>query len=62
MYKRLHFITLACCAMAFYSSVLQADEYKDAKKAYEQGDLKMALNYLIVKLQSESDHQKSIVC
>lgn len=51
------------CLSIFASSVitpLWADEYKDAKKAYEQGQYDQALDLLILKLRTDNDHKKTI--
>ncbi|MBV6506933.1 MAG: hypothetical protein ILNGONEN_02521 [Syntrophorhabdaceae bacterium] len=41
-------------------SVLLADEYKDAKKAYEMGQNDQALSLLVIKLRKDNDHQDAI--
>ncbi|MDY0341962.1 MAG: hypothetical protein RBR28_00190 [Lentimicrobium sp.] len=51
------------CLSIFAGSVitpLRADEYRDAKKAYEQGQYDQALDLLIIKLRSDNDHKKTI--
>lgn len=46
--------------IGFSQPLLLADEYKDAKKAYERGQNEDALRLLIVKLRKDNDHKKAI--
>ena len=53
-------VVLVLCISLGLSSVLRADEYGDAKKAYQNGQNDQALALLIVKLKKDNSHQDAI--
>ena len=52
-------IVWLCVGLAV-AHTASADEYKDAKKAHEQGNDNEALELLIIKLTDDNDHQKAV--
>ena len=60
-YYRLSVVAIVLLCLAVTSPVvLIADEYKDAKKAYENGQHEEALRLVLVKLRKDSGHQDAI--
>ncbi len=53
-------VVVSCFLFSLSNSVLIADEYKDAKKAYEAGQNDEALRLLVVKLRKDNDHKDGI--
>ncbi|GEM_PF-1417113 len=51
---------VSCILVGLSSSALIADEYKDAKKAYEMGQNDEALRLLVIKLRKDNDHKDAI--
>ncbi len=49
-----------CLVLGLCYSFSVADEYKDAKKAYEMGQNDEALRLLVIKLRKDNDHQDAI--
>jgi len=49
-----------CLALGVCGSLAVADEYKDAKKAYEMGQNDEALRMLVIKLRKDNDHKDAI--
>ncbi len=49
-----------CLVFGLCYSLSVADEYKDAKKAYEMGQNDVALSLLVIKLRKDNDHQDAI--
>src|ERR1017187_7513782 len=53
-------VVLVLCIALGLSSPMRADEYGDAKKAYQSGQNEAALSLLLVKLRKDNSHQDAI--
>jgi len=53
-------VVVLCLLLGFGHSALFADEYGDAKKAYESGQNETALRLLVIKLRKDNDHKDAI--
>jgi len=53
-------VIVLCFLFGLGHSALIADEYNDAKKAYEAGQNDAALRLLVIKLRRDSDHKDAI--
>lgn len=51
---------ISCIFFSLSNSALIADEYKDAKKAYEMGQNDEALRLLVIKLRKDNDNKNAI--
>lgn len=58
--KAIAAVIVVCSSLVLSFSTLLADEYKDAKKAYEVGQNDEALRLLVIKLRKDNDHKDAI--